>query len=318
MKHSRVRGRSHRGARRPEIAGAAIRCLAFLVLLATCVLGVQWARDGVHRSHILDNPPNGPSLTVLAGLPRPQIEARNPRLVYPYSVIPGGVRSVAELRNSSAHDPVVAKHYAGFDFARARVTQVRQPQLVYLSYRRGQHIYWTRKQASLHAGEALITDGHITARSRCGNQVSTLPHTETSPEEPTMAELDRPETMASGMVEPLNSDLLNSDPVLPLGPSLPGQGGIAGGPGIDVPPPIGGGGGGVGPSVGGNCPPKSTDKDCQHNPPPPPPGPPGPPGPPTPPPNPPPGPSPVPEPSTVVLMIGGAGALLTRLGWAKK
>ena len=314
MKHSRVRGRSRRRARRPQVAGAVIRSLAFLFLLAASVLGVQWARDGFHRSGIagiLDNSSSGPSLTVLAGLPEPQIQSRNQRLVYPYSVVPGGVRSAAELRDATAHDPVVAKHYAGFDFERARVTEVVQPQLVYLSYRRGQQIYWTRKQASLNIGEKLITDGHITARSRCGNQVSTLPHTETSPEEPTMAELDRPDALASGIEQPsaLSSDLLHVDPILPLGPSTPGGGGFPAGPGVNVPPPIGGGGGGVTPPPGGgNCPPKSTAKNCQHAPPPPPP-----PGPP-----PPPSPPPAPEPSTLVLAISGAAAIFARLRWSGK
>jgi len=280
-----------------------IRSLAFLVLLAACVFGVQWARRGIDSSFILDNSPTGPSLTVLAGLPRSQALPRNQRLVYPYSVIPGGVRSAAELRDHTAHDPVVAKHYASFNFERARITEVEHPQLVYLSYRRGQHIYWTRKQASLHKGELLITDGNITARTRCGNQVSTLPHTETSPEEPTMAELDRPDELASGIEQPstLSSDLLHVDPILPIGPAIPGEGGVAGGPGTDVPPPIGGGG--IIPPGGGDCPPKSTAKNCHHH------------GPPPPPPPPPP---PVPEPSTVVLMISGAAAVFARLGSARK
>jgi len=270
--------------------------LAFLALLAICAGGVEWARHGLHRSLILDKSPVSlTGLTVLAGLPRPQTLPRSQRLVYPYSVIPGGVRSTAELRDRTAHDLVVAKHYAGFHFERARVVEVEQSRLVYLSYRRGQQVYWTRKQASLHKGEKLITDGQITARTRCGNQVSTLPHTETSPEEPTMAEFDRPDAMASG-VEHLNSELLQVDPLLPLGPSMPGGGGMAGGPGTNVPPPIGGGG--VIPPPVGNCPPSSTEKKCQHAPPPPSP--------------PPPGPAPVPEPSTVVLMISGAAAVFAR------
>jgi hypothetical protein len=33
------------------------------------------------------------------------------RAIYPYSVIPGGVESAAELRNSVTRDPVVAEHY---------------------------------------------------------------------------------------------------------------------------------------------------------------------------------------------------------------
>jgi hypothetical protein len=43
------------------------------------------------------------------------------RPVYPYSVVPGGVRDVAELKWAAKHDPVVAAHYAGFDYDHARV-----------------------------------------------------------------------------------------------------------------------------------------------------------------------------------------------------
>src|SRR5262249_16663666 len=123
-------------------------------------------------------------------------------------------------------------------------------------------------------------------------------------DEPMMAEFDRPDALASGIELPsnLNSNLLHVDPILPLGPSMPGGGGIAGGPGGNVPPPIGGGG--VIPPAGGNCPPKSTAKDCQHPQPPPPPPPPPPPA--------------VPEPSTMVLAISGAVAVLARFRLAGK
>jgi hypothetical protein len=176
---------------------------------------------------------------------------------------------------------------------------VGQPQLVYLSYRRGKHVYWTRKQTTLHKGEKLLTDGEITARTRCGNQVSALPRAETSPEEPSMAELDRPDALASGMEQPLTlaSNSLQVDPGLPLGPSSPG-GGFAGGPGVVVPPAIGGGG--VVPPIGGNCPPKGTATNCNQQPPP------------TPPPQPPP-PTPVPEPASVVLIVSGAAAIYMRV-----
>ena len=115
------------------------------------------------------------------------VQARNPRVVYPYSVVPGGVRSGEELQNVAAHDPAVAQHYSGFSYKQARVVEVSEPKLVYLSYRRGDRIYWSRKQAKLHVGEKLLSDGHITARTRCGNQVSVLPQANTSPNEPTTA-----------------------------------------------------------------------------------------------------------------------------------
>ncbi len=116
----------------------------------------------------------------------------SPRVVYPYSVIPGGVRTPAELREVSARDPAVGEHYAGFDFQKARVVNVQQARMVYLSYRIGDKIYWTTKKVSLHAGENLITDGKITARTRCGNQVSALPQKNAFPQEPAIAEFDKP------------------------------------------------------------------------------------------------------------------------------
>jgi hypothetical protein len=72
----------------------------------------------------------------------------------------------------------------------------------------------------------LITDGKITARTRCGNQVSVLPQARTAPDEPLMAELDRPDSVASGTEFPstLNSDLLQVDPAMPIGPDQPLEG----------------------------------------------------------------------------------------------
>ena len=49
---------------------------------------------------------------------------------------------------------------------------------VYLSYRIGNHIYWTRRRITLHKGEKLITDGTITARTRCANRVEETPQQE--------------------------------------------------------------------------------------------------------------------------------------------
>jgi hypothetical protein len=276
-----------------------IRCAAFLVLVIGCVLGLRWMGEETHSYAESTRPANFPSLATLGTLQPATIQARNRRLVYPYSVVPGGVRSADELQSASAHDPVVAEHYNGFDYKHARLVEVSQPKLVYLSYRRGDHIYWTRKQASLRVGEKLLTDGHTTARTRCGNQVSVLPQAETSPQEPTIAELDRPDAVASGREElfpsNLSTDLLPLDPQMPLG-SSPGNA-FSGGPppGGFMPPPIGGGSGPITLPTGNGCPPNNINnsKNCQHHPPPPPP-------------------PPVPEPGTVVLMVSGTAALIAR------
>jgi hypothetical protein len=114
------------------------------------------------------------------------------RVIYPYSVVPGGVRTPAELKAVSEHDPAVREHYSRFDFSKARVVTVDQPRLVYLSYRIGDNIYWTTKKVSLHKGEQLITDGSITARARCGNRVASLPQKYGFSREPSAVMFDQP------------------------------------------------------------------------------------------------------------------------------
>ena len=97
------------------------------------------------------------------------------RPVYPYSLVPGGVQDAKELKWVAEHDPIVAAHYAGFDYDHARVVRLTLARTVYLSYRIGNHVYWTRHRVSLHKGEKLITDGRMTARGRCANRVEEIP-----------------------------------------------------------------------------------------------------------------------------------------------
>jgi hypothetical protein len=302
VRHSRSRGRRRRSRR--KVGGVLIRSVAFLAIVAACVVGVRWLSQP-HRQLVGNNVVIKSSHALPSSFGAPGVQTRNRRTVYPYSVVPGGVISGEELREVADHDPVVSGHYSGFDYQRARVVEVSQPKLVYLSYRRGDKIFWTHKQASLHKGEKLLTDGHITARTRCGNQVSVLPQANTSPQEPTIAELDRPDAMASGMYQAGPSDfdsrLFDLDPGLPLGPGSSAPGNLfAGGPppGGFMPMPIGGV-----PIVpaGHNCPPGDTSTECQNPPPPPPPPP----------------PPAVPEPGTIVLVASGAAAMLAR-NWRKR
>jgi len=274
--------------------------LAFLLIVVICVVGIRWISSATmsysgrwRRSE----PSRAVSLSALAGPQVGSISAHNQRLVYPYSVIPGGVRSAAELRDATAHDAVAAEHYARFDYNHARIVKVSEPKLVYLSYRRKNKIYWTREQASLHPGEKLLTDGHITARTRCANQVSVLPQANTSPEEPAIAELDRPDAVASGTeaFPDLSSSLLSADPGIPTGPSSSLPGGTSGGfgpPSGFVPLPIGGptAGGSTPPTTGGG--PGCTTGNCNPPPPPPP---------------------AVPEPGTLLLVASGAATVFARL-----
>jgi hypothetical protein len=132
------------------------------------------------------------NLALLAGKVSAPEPAEAGRLVFPYSVVPGGVRSPEELREIAAHDSVVASHYSDFDFERARIIRLKESRLAYLSYRIGNRIFWTKKQIVLRMGEVLISDGKIMARTRCANRVSALPQKMVSPEEPAAQAFELP------------------------------------------------------------------------------------------------------------------------------
>jgi hypothetical protein len=148
------------------------------------------------------------------------------RTVYRYSVVPGGVRDVQELKWAAEHDPVVAAHYAGFDYDRARVVKLVLARTAYISYRIGNKVYWTRHRVSLKKGETVITDGKMTARTRCANRVEEMPQQATSESEPPAAKFDEPiqpepGTAITSPPVPFQSALMNRNPVPGLGPAVP-------------------------------------------------------------------------------------------------
>jgi hypothetical protein len=106
------------------------------------------------------------------------------RPLFHYSIIPGGVETPRELQNAIAHDPVVAAHYAGFNLSKTCLTHLDHDRSVYVSYRVGEKVFWTKKPLKLAKGETLITDGAHMARTRCGNRISESPMEPISPAEP--------------------------------------------------------------------------------------------------------------------------------------
>ena len=95
--------------------------------------------------------------------------------VFPYSVIPGGAQSAQELAKAVQADPVVARHYSDFDLSRVRRVTLSSPRLLYVSYRIGNEVYWTKRKLALRKGETLLRDGRSKARTRCGNRISVSP-----------------------------------------------------------------------------------------------------------------------------------------------
>jgi hypothetical protein len=180
------------------------------------------------------------------------------RPVFPYSVIPGGVRDAHELQTAAAADPVVARHYSDFRITRARVIRLDRPQAMYVSYRRNNQVYWTKNKMVIPAGESLISDGENLARVRCANRLSPVAALPVAALDPTAEKLNSPE-----FVPPLFAEMLPGEEtgIFPPGPesaigsapaSTPRVGFLGGGspfnppllnsstppsPGTQVPPP---------------------------------------------------------------------------------
>lgn len=289
----RSRSRQRRRVRRTVLAFALLG-LVYLGAWWTFSVRSSWSSHGNSdqadlkwtQGNLSQNLAHLASASVSPPLTLPQ------RVVYPYSVIPGGIQTADDLRQVSEHDRLVGSHYAGFDFRNARIVELDQHKLVYLSYRMGGRVFWTGKRISLHKGEKLITDGRMTARTRCANQISEKAQPAVSPAEPPAAKFEEPFFSATGQI-PFPGD--NA-----LGPSREFSGlGGAGPPGLQTsslapfpggglppvfPPPI--------PSKA--CPPGEVstgpNSPCHHHKPPP----------------------PVPEPATMLLVSSGIAGIYWR------
>jgi hypothetical protein len=136
--------------------------------------------------------------------------------IYPYSVVPGGIKSAEALRKIVASDHAVARHFSQFDYTKAHLLRLAEARDVYVSYRIRDTIFWTRKRIHLLPGELLLTDGNITARAKCGNQVSETAKPDVSNEEPEEDVLDKPVALEP-MGPPVPIHPVLQPPVLPTG-----------------------------------------------------------------------------------------------------
>ena len=176
-----------------------------------------------------------PSPTVRVPDLHPELqEVKYQRAVYPYSVIPGGIRTRAELVTHIANDPVVAFHYANFELSQAKFVRSKETVFVYVAYRLKDKIFWTAKTIKIPEGEALISDGNNVARTRCGNKISVLPQEPVSAEEPPVDTFEIPtfeapmksEPVIIASLDPPQLDvpplpMLEPKPIEPLIPDVP-------------------------------------------------------------------------------------------------
>jgi len=114
------------------------------------------------------------------------------RVVYPNSVIRGGIRNPEEFKAALLKDSVVAAHFSDFSGSKSRIVELKADKTAYVSYRINDKVYWTKKKVRLAKGEKLVTDGANYARARCGNRISEVSQAPTSAAEPAYALLDTP------------------------------------------------------------------------------------------------------------------------------
>ena len=158
--------------------------------------------------------------------------------MFPSSVIAGGADTAQELRNAVMADPVVAQHYSDFDLANVRRVTLNAPQLMYVSYRVGNKVFWTKRRLTLAKGETVLTDGRSMARTRCGNRVSALPVRPNALAEPAPEDFNAPELphaastpyLAAYSPVPSSSSMGGGSPVsvsslTPVAPFFPFPGG---------------------------------------------------------------------------------------------
>lgn len=138
----------------------------------------------------------------------PGSEALEFRKVYRYSVVSGGYRNKKEFERSMT-DSVVARHYNGLSFS--RTLPVSQPLFMYVSYRKGNAVYWTSAKHKIPTGEilAVMTTGDL-ARTRCGNRLSFSPRQPVEVFSPTEKDLDDHEYVETSQASPLRPSLIES------------------------------------------------------------------------------------------------------------
>ncbi|WP_321474362.1 PEP-CTERM sorting domain-containing protein [uncultured Paludibaculum sp.] len=124
------------------------------------------------------------------------------RLVYPYSVVSGGVETPEEVLAAAQHDPLVAAHYRDFDFQHATVTTLRDARLAHVSYRMDDKIFWTKKKVKIPAGERVVTDGKNYIRGRCGNRLLDTSPPQVSAHEPPEEVMNTPDLPVLALTVP--------------------------------------------------------------------------------------------------------------------
>src|ERR1700730_7148647 len=74
-------------------------------------------------------------------------------VVFPYSVVAGGVETQEDVAEALTRDPEVAQHYAELNVRALAPEHLKQDTQAYVSFRKNGRIYWTSEKVHLAKGE---------------------------------------------------------------------------------------------------------------------------------------------------------------------
>ena len=197
-------------------------CIVAAIAVAGTAAAMAWQTGPA----VVTSAANAPAIARAGAVTAPvAVAVQATRRVYPYSIVPGGVATRADLEQRAGTDPVVARHYASFDITKAHPVTVTKARAVHVSYRKGDKVYWTAKTVMLAAGETVLSDGTSEIRGRCGNRISEHAQLPVAMSEPTEEELDASMNVAMDpdAVDGLQNASFGLDDALPLGNATQSQ-----------------------------------------------------------------------------------------------
>lgn len=173
--------------------------LGWKSLIVACILAGYW---------LAVQPPSQKQDLGELGQP---IESRPPevitkKIVWRYSVVDGGVHSEADIEAARANDPIVDEHYR-YTPRPDRLVLIQAMAKGYLSYRKGDQIYWTKNQVEftdwVWAGD-VGGEFRPVIRARCGNRVSDVPMLPVEDKQPDLDVLELDGLMALADLPAIN------------------------------------------------------------------------------------------------------------------
>lgn len=129
------------------------------------------------------------------------------------------IRSVKDFRSTVENDPVLARHFEGFNWQTAHLGKQDNDVWTYVSYRKDEMIMRTSKPVRLPKGDGYITDGTRMVRTFCCNDYIAAPPPGKANPGPS-ERVDGPPRRIAGPVEGTPADPVSNPLPPPIDKSL--------------------------------------------------------------------------------------------------